>query len=70
MIAYIIQWSLRNRLFVVVGALLLLVWGGIETARTPVDVFSQKWVVISEKRARARAEKMREVNPDAAPEST
>ncbi len=39
MIAYIIQWSLRNRLFVVVGALLLLVWGGIETARTPVDVF-------------------------------
>jgi hypothetical protein len=39
MIGYIIQWSLRNRLFVVVGALLLLVWGGIETARTPVDVF-------------------------------
>jgi hypothetical protein len=39
MIAHIIQWSLRNRLFVVVGALLLLVWGGIETARTPVDVF-------------------------------
>lgn len=33
-------------------------------------VFSPKWVVISEKRARARAEKMREVNPDAAPEST
>ena len=39
MIGHIIQWSLRNRLFVVVGALLLLVWGGIETARTPVDVF-------------------------------
>jgi len=39
MIGYIIQWSLRNRLFVVIGALLLLAWGGIETARTPVDVF-------------------------------
>jgi CzcA family heavy metal efflux pump len=39
MIGYIIQWSLRNRLFVAVGALLLLVWGGIEATRTPVDVF-------------------------------
>jgi Cu/Ag efflux pump CusA len=39
MIGHIIQWSLRNRLFVVVGALLLLVWGGIESTRTPVDVF-------------------------------
>ncbi len=39
MIGYIIQWSLRNRLFVIIGALLLLVWGGIETQRTPVDVF-------------------------------
>jgi CzcA family heavy metal efflux pump len=39
MIGYIIQWSLRNRLFVVLGALLLLVWGSIETTRTPVDVF-------------------------------
>ena len=39
MIGYIIQWSLRNRLFVVAGALLLLVWGSIETTRTPVDVF-------------------------------
>ena len=39
MIGQIIQWSLRNRLFVVVGALLLLVWGGYQTTRTPVDVF-------------------------------
>ncbi|MDP2793221.1 MAG: efflux RND transporter permease subunit [Sulfurisoma sp.] len=39
MIENIIQWSLRNRLFVVVGALLLLAWGGYETSRTPVDVF-------------------------------
>ena len=39
MIGHIIQWSLRNRLFVVVGSLLLLVWGGLQTARTPVDVF-------------------------------
>ena len=39
MIGNIIQWSLRNRLFVVLGALLLLVWGGYEATRTPVDVF-------------------------------
>ena len=39
MIGQIIQWSLRNRLFVVLGALLLLVWGGYQTTRTPVDVF-------------------------------
>lgn len=39
MIGHIIQWSLRNRLFVVLGALLLLIWGGFETTRTPVDVF-------------------------------
>ncbi len=39
MIGHIIQWSLRNRLFVVLGALLLLVWGGYEATRTPVDVF-------------------------------
>ena len=39
MIAHIIQWSLKDRLFVVVGALLLLLWGGYETLRMPVDVF-------------------------------
>ena len=39
MIAPTIHWSLKNRLFVVVGALLLLLWGGYETARMPVDVF-------------------------------
>jgi CzcA family heavy metal efflux pump len=39
MITPTIRWSLRNRLFVVVGALLLLLWGGYETVRMPVDVF-------------------------------
>ncbi|MDH4283691.1 MAG: efflux RND transporter permease subunit [Gallionellaceae bacterium] len=39
MIGYIIQWSLRNRLFVVIGAVLLIVWGGYQTTRTPVDIF-------------------------------
>ncbi|MDP2751106.1 MAG: efflux RND transporter permease subunit [Rhodocyclaceae bacterium] len=39
MIGHIIQWSLGNRLFVVAGAVLLLVWGSFETTRTPVDVF-------------------------------
>jgi len=39
MIGKIIQWSLGNRLFVVLGALLLLLWGGYATTRTPVDVF-------------------------------
>ncbi|MEN8167543.1 MAG: efflux RND transporter permease subunit, partial [Pseudomonadota bacterium] len=39
MIAPTIRWSLRNRLFVVAGALLLLLWGGYETSRMPVDVF-------------------------------
>ncbi|MDP2811691.1 MAG: efflux RND transporter permease subunit [Rhodocyclaceae bacterium] len=39
MIGHIIQWSLGNRLFVVAGSLLLLVWGGFEITRTPVDVF-------------------------------
>ena len=39
MIAQAIRWSLKDRLFVVLGALLLLVWGGYETLRMPVDVF-------------------------------
>ncbi len=39
MIAPVIKWSLGNRLFVVVGALLLLLWGGYEATRMPVDVF-------------------------------
>ncbi|MBV2234741.1 MAG: CusA/CzcA family heavy metal efflux RND transporter [Sterolibacterium sp.] len=39
MIGQIIEWSLRNRLFVVIGALLLLIWGTLESLRTPVDVF-------------------------------
>jgi CzcA family heavy metal efflux pump len=39
MIAQILHWSLENRLFVVVGALLLLLWGAYETTHMPVDVF-------------------------------
>lgn len=39
MIEHLIQWSLRNRLFVLVGALLLMLWGGYQTTRMPVDVF-------------------------------
>ena len=39
MIEKTIDWSLRNRLLVFVGALLLMLWGGYETVRMPVDVF-------------------------------
>ena len=39
MIAKAISWSLANRLFVVAGAVLLILWGGYETSRMPVDVF-------------------------------
>lgn len=39
MIATIIQWSLRSRLFVLAAAALLLGWGTVETLRMPVDVF-------------------------------
>ena len=39
MIDRIIQWSLNNRFFVVLGALLLLGWGIYDAVRMPVDVF-------------------------------
>ena len=39
MLNKIIQWSLRNRLMVVIAAVALLVDGGYVTMRTPVDVF-------------------------------
>jgi CzcA family heavy metal efflux pump len=39
MIDAIIQWSLRNRFFVLVGAVALIVWGAVEAQRMPVDVF-------------------------------
>ena len=39
MIEKTIDWSLRSRLLVFVTALLLLLWGGYETLRMPVDVF-------------------------------
>jgi multidrug efflux pump subunit AcrB len=34
-----IQWSIKNRLIVVVAAVALLVYGGVVAYRTPVDVF-------------------------------
>ena len=39
MIGHIISWSLRNKLFIVLAGVLLLVWGGWQAAKTPVDVF-------------------------------
>ncbi len=39
MIGRIVDWSLQNRLFVLLAAILLLVWGGYEAVRMPVDVF-------------------------------
>ncbi|QPK61649.1 efflux RND transporter permease subunit [Methylomonas sp. LL1] len=39
MIGWLLDWSLKNRLFVLLLGLLLLLWGGYETTRMPVDVF-------------------------------
>src|SRR5881296_415219 len=39
MLNKIIQWSIKNRLIVVIGAAVLLVYGGITAVRAPVDVF-------------------------------
>ena len=39
MIDAILAWSLRNRLLVIVGALLVSGWGAWETLHRPVDVF-------------------------------
>ncbi len=39
MLNKIIQWSLHNRLMVVIAAVALLIYGGYVTMRTPVDVF-------------------------------
>jgi copper/silver efflux system protein len=39
MLNQVIQWSLRNRLLVVIAAAALLVYGGVVAARAPVDVF-------------------------------
>lgn len=35
----VIQWSLRNRLLVILAAMALLVYGGVVAFRSPVDVF-------------------------------
>jgi CzcA family heavy metal efflux pump len=39
MVDNIIRWSLENRLFIVAASVALIVWGGYETAQSPVDVF-------------------------------
>jgi len=39
MLNKIIQWSLDNRLLVIVGAVALLIYGGLVAFRSPVDVF-------------------------------
>jgi CzcA family heavy metal efflux pump len=39
MLNQVIQWSIRNRLLVVAGAIALLIYGGLVAFRTPVDVF-------------------------------
>ena len=39
MLNKIIQWSLDNRLLVIVGAVALLIYGGLAAFRSPVDVF-------------------------------
>src|SRR5207249_10729869 len=39
MLNKIIQWSIKNRLIVVIGAAALLIYGGIVAMRAPVDVF-------------------------------
>src|SRR5215208_1392436 len=39
MLNKIIQWSLKNRLIVVIAAAVLLIYGGVVALRAPVDVF-------------------------------
>src|SRR5437867_8099816 len=39
MLNKIIHWSIKNRLIVVIGAAVLLIYGGIVAMRAPVDVF-------------------------------
>ena len=39
MLNKVIQWSLHNRLLVIVGAVALLVYGGLVAFRSPIDVF-------------------------------
>jgi CzcA family heavy metal efflux pump len=39
MIKYITQWALNNRILVLAGSSLLLLWGGYVSYRMPVDIF-------------------------------
>src|SRR5215207_7852367 len=39
MLNKIIQWSIKNRLIVIIAAAVLLIYGGIVAVRAPVDVF-------------------------------
>lgn len=41
MVDRVIAWALRNRAMVLIAAVALLVWGGWEAARMPVDVFPE-----------------------------
>jgi Cu/Ag efflux pump CusA len=35
----VLRWSLSHRAFVLLGAMVLLVWGAVTAVRMPVDVF-------------------------------
>lgn len=39
MLSWMVEHSLRNRLFVLVFALLMMAWGGMNAGRMAVDVF-------------------------------
>src|SRR5574343_1908654 len=39
MFQWLVEKSLSSRLFVLVAALILMVWGGLQASRLPVDVF-------------------------------
>ena len=39
MIDLMIKWSLHNRLFVLVGAAVLMAWGGMQAQKMPIDIF-------------------------------
>src|SRR5437764_15399723 len=60
MLNNIIEWSIKNRLIVVIAALLLLVYGGVIALRAPVDVFpdltSHTVTILTESHGMAPAE--------------
>ncbi|MDQ5887596.1 MAG: hypothetical protein QG667_885 [Pseudomonadota bacterium] len=60
MIASFIQWALKSRLFVLATAALLMLWGGFQASRMPVDVFpdltAPQVVVVAEAHGMSPAE--------------